>query len=67
VLLTLKITCKPTGDTCEDTAMARRWLAEQIEFFTGLPVSGFAGLIHPHASFEVTELEYLDTPTGLTT
>jgi hypothetical protein len=44
--------------------MARRWLAEQIEFFTGLSVSGFAGLIHPHASFEVTELEYLDTPAG---
>ncbi|MEV4560636.1 hypothetical protein AB0K51_27075 [Kitasatospora sp. NPDC049285] len=49
-----------------DQELARRWLAEQIRFFTGLAVAGYADAVHPASTFEVAALEYVDVeqPTG---
>ncbi|RPF40759.1 hypothetical protein EDD96_4536 [Streptomyces sp. Ag109_G2-6] len=57
--LTLKITFDPK-DGC-DALLARCWLAEQIRYFTGLPITGYANALHPAASFHITELTYVDT------
>jgi hypothetical protein len=57
--LTLKITFEP--DDGGDVLLARCWLAEQIRYFTGLPITGYADVLHPAANFHVTELTYVDT------
>ncbi len=43
-----------------DLELARRWLAEQIQFFTGLAITGYADVVHPSSTFEISALEYVD-------
>ncbi|GAB7183042.1 hypothetical protein ATKI12_2873 [Kitasatospora sp. Ki12] len=43
-----------------DIELARQWLAEQIQFFTGLKIAGYADVIHPASTFQITALEYVD-------
>jgi hypothetical protein len=50
-----------SGSSPLDIELARVRLAEQLRFFTGLAIAGYADAVHPAATFEITALSYVDS------